>query len=477
LRFGSWFRLAKGGECGSFADIPGESDTHALRRKDLETMKLSRRAFMGGAVAATAGPAFAQVPSSGYVDVAVVGAGAAGIAAARKIAAAGRRVALVEAADRVGGRCFTESRTFGLAYDRGAHWIYAPEVNPIAKLAPRGFDVYVAPQGQKVRVGRRDARAGEMESFLVAMVRARRAIQEAARGKVDISCARALPKDLGEWQALIEFLLGPRTFGKDLDDVSAMDFARAAERDSEAFCRQGYGALLARLAEGLPVQLSAPVTRILSTRTDVEVETAKGRIGARSVIVTVSTGVLAAGKIRLGAEPPKRQIDAAARLALGSQDHIALELTGNPLQLLNDDLVFEKANGARTGAFLANVSGSPLCLVSVGGKFGRTLAAEGEKAMTAFAVDWLVSLFGADIRKAVGRSHATQWNADPWTLGAASAASPGNQGSRRILMEPLRERIFFAGEAIHETLFGTVEGAWESGERAADAALKAIGRR
>jgi monoamine oxidase len=97
--------------------------------------------------------------------------------------------------------------------------------------------------------------------------------------------------------------------------------------------------------------------------------------------------------------------------------------------------------------------------------------------MTAFAVDWLVSIFGADIRKAVGRSHATQWNTDPWTLGAASAASPGNQGSRRILMEPLRERIFFAGEAIHETLFGTVEGAWESGERAADAALKAIGRR
>ena len=440
-------------------------------------MRLSRRTFLGASAAFAATPAFAQIPSSGYVDVVVIGAGAAGIAAARKLAAAGRRIAVVEAADRVGGRCFSESRTFGMPYDRGAHWIYAPDVNPVAKLAPRGFDVYGAPQGQKVRVGRRDARAGEMEAFLVALVRARRAIQDAARGKTDVSCAKALPADLGEWKAPIEFLLGPRTLGKDLDDVSAMDFARAVERDSEAFCRQGYGALIARLAEGLPVQLSTPATRILSTRTDIEVETAKGRLGARAAIVTVSTNVLASGKIRLGAEPPKRQVDAATKLSLGSQDFVALELAGNPLQLLNDDLVFEKASGARTGAFLANVAGSPLCLVSVGGKFGRTLAAEGEKAMTAFAVDWLASLYGNDIRKAVGRTHATNWNAEPLVMGAASAATPRSPGSRRLLMEPLRERIFFAGEAVHETLYGTVEGAWESGERAADAVMKLLGRR
>jgi monoamine oxidase len=440
-------------------------------------MRLSRRTFLGGTAAFAAAPAFAQIPSSGHVDVVVVGAGAAGIAAARKLAAAGRRIAVVEAADRVGGRCFSENRTFGMAYDRGAHWIYTPEINPVAKLAPRGFDVYVAPQGQKVRVGRRDARPGEMEAFLVALVRAKRAIQEASRGKVDVSCAKALPPDLGEWKAPIEFLLGPRTMGKDLDEISAMDFARSSERDSEGFCRQGYGALIARLADGLPVQLSAPVTRIVSGRNEVDVETGKGRLNARAVIVTVSTNVIASGKIRLGNEPPKRQVDAATKLALGSQDYVALELAGNPLQLLNDDLVFEKAGGARTGAFLANVSGSPLCLVSVGGKFGRTLAAEGEKAMTAFAVDWLAGIYGNDVRKAVGRTHATNWNAEPLAMGAASAAAPGSQGSRRILMEPLRERIFFAGEAVHETLYGTVEGAWESGERAADAALRLWGRR
>ena len=62
-------------------------------------------------------------------------------------------------------------------------------------------------------------------------------------------------------------------------------------------------------------------------------------------------------------------------------------------------------------------------------------------------------------------------------LGAISAAAPGAQPRRKVLMEPLNNRIFFAGEAAHETLWGTVGGAWESGERAADAALRALGRR
>ena len=84
--------------------------------------------------------------------------------------------------------------------------------------------------------------------------------------------------------------------------------------------------------------------------------------------------------------------------------------------------------------------------------------------MVEFAVEWLAGLFGADVKKAVQRTQATQWNKDPWTLGAFSTASPGGQGARRILMEPIRDRVFFAGEAVHETLWGTVGGAWESGD-------------
>ncbi len=434
--------------------------------------RLSRRSFLAAAAALAASPA-AGAPAPGGVDVVIVGAGAAGIAAARRIAAAGRKFALIEATDHIGGRCITDLRTFGVPYDRGAHWIHSPDTNPVTKLArPRRIEVYPAPASQKVRIGRRYAREGELEDFLTLQVRANRAIAEAAR-KADVACAQALPNDLGDWRPAVEFMLGPFGCGKDLTQVSAVDFAKSAERDSDAFCRQGFGALLAALAEGITVRLSTPATAI-DTRRNVAVETPKGTIAARAAIVTVSTNVIASGAIRFTPDLSGRQRDAFNKLSLGSYDHIALEFADNALGLDSDDLVFEKAADARTAAILANVSGTPLCLIEVAGTFGRDLAAQGEAAMVDFAADWLAGLYGADVKKAIKRSHATRWNSEKWTLGAFSAAAPGGQGARRILMEPVHDAVWFAGEAAHETLWGTVGGAWDSGERAADAVLRRL---
>lgn len=440
----------------------------------LTMRRMSRRTFLAG-VATLAAPAVA-IAQGGDVDVVVVGAGAAGIAAARRLGAAGRRCVIVEASDRVGGRGFTESRTFGVPYDRGAHWLHMPDLNPVAKLARgTGFDVYPAPPGQKVRIGPRFAREAEMEIYLAAIVRAKRAIEEAAQEEKDTPASRALPRDLGDWRATVEFALGPFDCGKNLDEISAKDFSRSAERDIDAFCRQGFGALLAKLAEGLTIRLSTPAVRIATWRGVSYVETTKGTLQARAVIVTASTNVLAAGKIKFEPALPKGHLDAMAKLTLGSYDRVALELPGNPLGLAADDLVFEKSNDARTAGLLANVSGTPLCYVDIAGKFGKGLAAQGDAAMAAFAVDWLAGLFGADVKKAVKRTHVTNWAKEPWVLGSFSAAPPGAQGARRTLTEAVRERVFLAGEAVHDTLWGTVGGAWESGERAADAALKRIG--
>jgi monoamine oxidase len=306
------------------------------------------------------------------------------------------------------------------------------------------------------------------------MVRARRAIEDASRGKADMSVAQAMPKDLGDWLPSVEFYLGPFSCGKDFAELSVADFLRSAERDTDAFCRQGFGSLLAKLAEGLPVQLSTPVLRInTQSRPGITLETGKGALQARVVIVTVSTNVLAEGK--LIPDLAKRQVDALSRLRLGHYERVALEIPGNPLGLARDDLVFEKADGKRTAALLGNVGGAPLAYVDVAGSFGRDLAAKGPREMTAFAMDWLEKLFGGDVKKAVKRTHATQWAQAPFVQGAFSAASVGGQPLRRILMtEPLRDRVFYAGEAAHETLWGTVGGAWESGERAADLALKVV---
>ena len=167
-----------------------------------------------------------------------------------------------------------------------------------------------------------------------------------------------------------------------------------------------------------------------------------GALSGRYVIVTASTDVLASERIKFDRGLPKRQLDALDKLKLGSFDHIALELPGNPLGLQRDDLVFEKSAGPRTAALLANVSGTPLALVEVGGRFGRELSAQGDTAMVDFAVEWLAGLFGADVKRAVKRTQATHWNAEPWTLGAFSAAAPGGQWARRALMEPVRDRVY-----------------------------------
>jgi monoamine oxidase len=285
-----------------------------------------------------------------------------------------------------------------------------------------------------------------------------------------------LPKDLGDWQQTIEFALGPFGCAKDLAEVSALDFSRSLERNSDMFCREGLGTLIAKLADGLPVQLSRPASRIdWSERNRIEISTARGPLVARTVILTVSTGVLMGDKLKFEPELPRRYLDAVEKLRLGSYDHIALELPGNPLGLQRDELVFEKAGSARTAAILANIAGTTLCTIEVAGKFGAELAAAGEPAMVSFAQDWLAGLYGSDIRGAVKRTSATRWNYEPWTLGAFSAATPGGQWARAALAEPVRERIFFAGEATHETLWGTVGGAWASGERAADAVIRKLG--
>ena len=442
--------------------------------KQLATMtRLSRRSFLAATAGLLAKPAIAAPAArSTEADVVIVGAGAAGIAAARRVAAAGRRYLLIEAADHLGGRCVTDMSTFGVPYDRGAHWIHSSGSNPLARVTPgRGVDVYPAPQSQKVRIGLRYAREGELEDFLAAQVRASRAIDDAAR-KGDVACEQALPGDLGDWRSTVEFLLGPFTCGKDLSQLSAVDFARIPERNADAFCRQGFGSLLADRAAGLTVQLSTPATSIAIDRT-VEVETPKGTITGRTAIITVSTNVLASGRIRFAPDLPPRISGAFSSLSLGSYDHIAFQFAGNPLGLDSDDLVFERSAGTQTAAILGNVSGTPLCLVEVAGSFGRDLSAKGEAAMVDAAADWLAKLYGTGVKKAVQRASATRWNADPLALGAMSAAGPRGEAAPRAL-EPVRGVAWFAGEAVHETLWGTVGGAWESGERAADAALRQL---
>src|SRR5947209_1216824 len=231
-------------------------------------MTMTRRTFLSASAGLAAIPVFSggragAAPLPREADIVVIGAGAAGIAAARRIMAANRKVILVEAASQIGGRCQTDASTFEVPFDRGARWMHNPETNPMIRLARSvGLDIVTAPAGQKIRIGRRYARPGETEEFLAALVRANRAIDDASR-KADIACAAAMPKDLGDWAGTAEFLLGANFSGKDLKDLSAVDKVRAQDRNTAIACRQGLGALIAKLGEQLPLALSTPAQRIL----------------------------------------------------------------------------------------------------------------------------------------------------------------------------------------------------------------------
>ena len=319
-----------------------------------------------------------------------------------------------------------------------------------------------APRGQRIRIGRRYAREGEIEDYLSAFVRSERAISEAAR-KVDISCAQALPKDLGDWRSTIEFVMGPYSCGKDLNEVSAVDFSKSDERDIDAFCKLGFGGLLGKLAGGIPVQLG--------TRPPYRMEVGPGwkstphERSSKTAIVTVSTNVLAAG--RSGSSPSCPDACRMPSAALGSYEHIAPNCRAIR-SAQADDLIFESRPAHAPPEFWP-IPGRRLSSMSA--KIPASREAR-RKAMVDFALEWL-GLYGSNSRKPSSARSATM--ARPWVLGSFSCASVGGQPSRRALMEPVNGRLWFAGEAVHETLWGTVGGAWDSGERAAVEALKRIG--
>lgn len=158
---------------------------------------LSRRSFVAATAMLAARPALAQKPSGDNVSVIVVGAGAAGIAAARRLAAEKLNVLVFEAQDRIGGRCVTDAKIFGAPFDLGAHWIHNPNSNPLLTVAP---DIYPAPRWQSVRIGPRPARDAELEVFLAAQVRAQRSMHKLTKSKTDFPASRLLPQDLGAWR-------------------------------------------------------------------------------------------------------------------------------------------------------------------------------------------------------------------------------------------------------------------------------------
>ena len=408
------------------------------------------------------------------VDVVIVGAGAAGLAAAKTLRAAGREVRVLEAMDRIGGRSWTRSEDFGVPFDIGCAWLHAGDRNPFMADAERlGWTTRLHDMGlDHLYFGTRKASAEELASVSAADEH----VAEALAGGTKDDRLSSLLDQGGAMRASATYA-GPMDFGKDADEISVQDFNAAADLYPDYFTREGFGALIAAWAADVPVTLNAPVTRIDWSGAGVAVETAQGTVRGRAVIVTVSTGVLAFEDIRFTPALPVRHVEAAFDLPMGLLTKIPVEIRGDRLGLQPfDDLLIER-HARHDLYFLCFPFELPLMVGFVGGDFAWEIEAAGEAAAVDFVTDRLVDIFGSDLRKRVGRSLMTNWGGERRTRGAYASARPGRAEARSILAEPVGERIWFAGEALAGSLMQTAGGARLSGEAVAREVLDVIAKR
>ncbi len=404
------------------------------------------------------------------VDLVIVGAGAAGLAAAKTCRAHGLSFKLLEAMDRIGGRAHTSSKHFGIPFDIGCAWLHAADRNPFYREAQdAGWTLQYHDMAlDHLYFGKRKAEASDL-ARMDAADKKFFADLEAYQGSDDRLSA-IMAKGHGPRAAAT--YSGPMDFAQDLDEISVEDFRRAADLEPNYFTKEGFGALVARWGADVPVELGAPVKRIDWSGKKIAVETARGNVRCSRVIITVSTGVLAFGDIEFLPELPPRYTESFFDLPMGMLTKIPLEISATRFGLKPfEDLLIERP--ARHDIyFLCFPFDKDLMVGFVGGDFAWELSVAGELAARDFAIDRLAGIFGSDVRRHVGRSMMTNWGAEPTVRGAYAAARPGRAEARDILSKPVDGRIHFAGEALAGPLIQTCGGARLSGEAAAiDAAM------
>lgn len=400
------------------------------------------------------------------IDVAIIGAGPAGIAAGRALIASGRSVMLVEARGRIGGRTLTLPFA-GHPVDLGAHWLHAGPINPVVRLARGlGWRLTRAPQARHLFLEGRPARAAEDRAYEQAFARADGALTREAGGAGDVA-GEALPQ-LGPWRAPVAAITG-LVCGRPLRDISHADFASAEYADN-LFAPGGFGALVARLGRGLPVRLGAPVSAVDWGGRGVAVETPEGRITARACIVTIPPIVLQRGAVRFSPALPPAMGGAIARFRPAIYEHVLLRWPGAPFR--GRDRIATLTGRRLPGVgMLTCLDGTALHYLELDQPMTEGLGARGEAHL---ARDMLAGQFGHRAIHGLQVLHVTRWRTDPWSLSSWSCAPPGAAGIRDQLAEPVEGKLFFAGEATDHLQWGTVGGAWAQGERAAAQALEAL---
>lgn len=419
--------------------------------------------------------------ASSNPDVIVIGAGSAGLAATNYLQQNGKTVICIEADNHIGGRVYTDNSIFGVPYDTGARWIEAGKKNPYRIYGEKNKnELNVYPEGQEKYVfydgGKRLKWPADKEMWKVYDA-AEAAIKKTRK---DIAPMEVMPNKSSEYFDTAHLIIGPWVMAKDFSNYSCKDYNDAEWGSGlEWHCEQGYGALVAHRWKNIPVKLNTVAKKIKWGGEGVQVETNNGTISAKACVVTVSTGVLDAKKIKFTPDLPPEKYESFSGISMGVYNHITLQFKKNFFDIKEKDSYLyykiKSQNAPSPKGFVGflNMSGSNLSYFDTGGEFARELEKEGEQASIDFVLTELRTIFGSNVDKNLIKGHATKWASNPLTLGSYATAEPGKAHLREVLRQSVGDRIFFAGEATAKD-WASVEGAYSSGETAAKEILKII---
>jgi monoamine oxidase len=409
---------------------------------------------------------------TGPVDVVVVGAGAAGLAAGRAAAANGLSCAVLEAKHRAGGRAYTEWQSFGTPFDHGCQWLHSGSINPFARLADRYGVRYLKTWHEgRYHDGRGWLPPDENQAALAAVTAGFEAVETAGAAGRDIAAAAALDPVMPYMTYFRRAYTGYMAAEPEL--VSTFDSSRYRDTGENWPVVDGYGALVVRHGAPVPVAFDCPATRIDWSGRGVRVETPRGTIAARAAIVTASTGALANGRLRFTPDLPPATAAALDALPMGTANKIGVAFDGDPFGGVAPHFVQLAGEGRAGAGFQVAPFGRPMATAYLGGRLATELEAEGPAAMIAYAREKLAVMFGSAILDRIVAVKPTAWQGDPWIAGAYSVARPGQGDARAALARPIADRLFFAGEAASLDAFATAHGAHLTGE-AAIAAVRRV---
>ncbi|HYS91060.1 MAG TPA: NAD(P)/FAD-dependent oxidoreductase [Bradyrhizobium sp.] len=402
------------------------------------------------------------------VDIAIIGAGAAGLGAARALENSGLSAIVLEARERVGGRAHTIMAAPDITFDLGCGWLHSADRNSFVKIAERlNFEI------DKTRPPWREQSldAGfplkERADFIEALDGFYDRAEEAAKSGRD-SAASSYLEPGNRWNPMID-AISTYVNGCELDRVSILDMDAYEDTEINWRVRRGYGALMTAYAAPIPLALDCNVTLVDHSGKRVRVETSQGTLTAGKVIVTVPTNLIADESIRFHPALPGK-VAAARGLPLGLADKVMLALD-QPDALPKDGNLRGATMRTAMGGFHLRPFGQPCIEGFFGGRFAQELEDAGDGALAARAIDEIVALLGSDFRRKLKPLSESRWAHDPFARGSYSHALPGHAGDRAVLAAPVDNRLFFAGEATSPNFFSTAHGARDSGERAAGEVL------